>query len=90
MSQTTRRRIENLMIVTGDHHLGDPTKLGAAYGPQDHETHAAMVDAIESLGRFKVSVCNDHARLFNALTASPPDLVVNFCDTGVGNQPKRE
>jgi D-alanine-D-alanine ligase len=90
MRHASRRRIENLMIVTGDHHRDDPTKLGASYGPQDLETHAAMVNAIESLGRFKVSVCNDHGRLFGALTASPPDLVVNFCDTGVGNRPTRE
>lgn len=90
MSNTSRHGIKNLLIVTGDHHRGDPTKLGSAYGPQDLATHAAMVDAITSLGRFQVNVCSDHSRLFDEMAASPPDLVVNFCDTGIGNQPTRE
>lgn len=77
------------MAISGwDKH--DPTKLGAAYGPQDLETHAAMVAAIESLDRFDLTVISDHGTLFDRLSTEPPDLVVNFCDTGIGNQPARE
>lgn len=82
--------VKHLAIVTGDPHLADPTKLGAAYAAQDMATHDAMVEAIAGLGRFDVSVLNDHATLFERLEADPPDLVVNFCDTGVGNRPTRE
>ncbi|MEX2616241.1 MAG: D-alanine--D-alanine ligase [Alphaproteobacteria bacterium] len=79
-----------LAVITGDHKASDPTKLGAAYGPEDLAAHAAMVAALESLNRFCITVYNDHDGLFERLTADRPDLVVNFCDTGVNNRPTRE
>ncbi|SLN27180.1 D-alanine--D-alanine ligase family protein [Oceanibacterium hippocampi] len=82
--------IRRLAVITGDHGTADPTKLGAAYGLEDLAAHEAMVAALEGLGRFDVTVCNDHRGLFERLAAEPPDLVVNFCDTGVGNWPTRE
>jgi len=85
-----RAALKRLAIVTGDHKASDPTKLGAAYGPEDLKAHAAMVAAFESLGRFDLTIYNDHARLFERLAEDRPDLVVNFCDTGVNNRPTRE
>jgi D-alanine-D-alanine ligase len=82
--------IRTLAVITGDHKANDPTKKGAAYGPEDLKTHAAMVAALEGLGRFEITVYNDHHRLFERLAADQPDLVVNFCDTGVNNRPTRE
>ncbi len=90
MPKRARKDFKRLAVVTGDHMIADPTKHGAAYGPQDLETHDAMVAAIRSLGRFEVAVLSDHATLFERLLADRPDLVVNFCDTGVGNVPTRE
>ena len=84
------RNVRHLAIITGDHSASDPTKLGAAYGPQDLAAHAAMVEAVESLGRFEITVYSDHNWLFERLTANRPDLVLNFCDTGIGNRPTRE
>ncbi len=82
--------ITRLAVITGDHKAQDPTKKGAAYGPEDLKAHDAMVAAFESLGRFDITVYNDHSRLFERLAAERPDLVVNFCDTGVNNRPTRE
>lgn len=82
--------VKTLAVITGDHQASDPTKLGAAYGPEDLKAHATMVAALEGLGRFDVTVYNDHSRLFERLAAQRPDLVVNFCDTGVNNRPTRE
>lgn len=90
MPKRDPKSFERLAVVTGDHGARDSTKHGAAYGPEDFATHRAMVAALESLGRFAVTVYNDHARLFERLAADPPDLVVNCCDTGVGNVPARE
>jgi len=87
---STTAPVKTLAIVTGDHKATDPTKKGAAYGPEDLKAHEAMVEAFESLGRFDITVCNDHSRLFERLAALRPDLVVNFCDTGVNNRPARE
>ena len=85
-----RKAIKTLAVVTGDHKASDPTKLGATYGREDLAAHAAMVAALESLGRFDITVYNDHCCLFERLAAQRPDLVVNFCDTGIGNRPARE
>jgi len=90
MATRDPKSFRRLAVVTGDHKATDPTKHGAAYGPQDLDTHDAMVAAIAGLGRFDVAVLSDHENLFARLAAEPPDLVVNFCDTGVGNVPTRE
>lgn len=84
------RAVRTLAIVTGDHKAKDPTKLGAAYGPEDIKAHEAMVSAFQSLGRFDITVYSDHGSLFRHLAEQRPDLVVNFCDTGIGNRPSRE
>jgi D-alanine-D-alanine ligase len=86
----THKAIKALAVVTGDHKASDPTKLGATYGPEDLAAHAAMVAALESLGRFDITVYNDHCSLFERLASQRPDLVVNFCDTGISNRPTRE
>ena len=82
--------IRRLVVVTGDHQRADSTKLAGAWGAQDFTTHREMVKAMESLARFKVSVIDSHTGLFERLLKIRPDLVVNFCDTGVFNQPARE
>lgn len=79
-----------LTIVTGDHRANDPTKPGGHYNPEDFVTHNAMVAAFESLEGYAVDVISDHGVLLEQLRAAPPDLVVNFCDTGYRNQPTRE
>jgi D-alanine-D-alanine ligase len=45
---------------------------------------------LESLDRFELKIYNDHSWLFEGLEEDPPDLVVNFCDTGIDNRPERE
>jgi len=82
--------MRKLCIITGDHHAPDPTKRDARYNEEDAVTHRAMVEAFEVLERFDVTVFSDHTRLFEELESDPPDLVVNFCDTGIGNIPTRE
>ena len=82
--------IKRLVVVTGDHHRPDSTKLGSAWGPQDLDAHRRMVAALESLGRFEISVIDDHSALFDRILRAQPDLVVNFCDTGLFNEPARE
>ena len=83
-------KVWRLAVVTGDHSKADSTKLGAAWSEEDLLAHRRMVEALESLGRFDVTVIDDHARLFERLLAPKPDLVLNFCDTGVFNLPTRE
>lgn len=82
--------MQKLTIITGDHQRPDPTKHGAAYGPEDIKAHEIMVSALRELGRFDLDIRNDHTGLFGRLGAHRPDLVVNFCDTGIENVPTHE
>ena len=58
--------IKRLAVITGDHHRPDSTKLGGAWGPQDLEAHQKMVEALESLGRFEISVIRRPQRAVRA------------------------
>jgi len=82
-----KRRIA---VVTGDHTKPDPTKPGGRYNPEDLEMHDVMVRAMSSLSDFEFSFWTDHDKFLAFLDATPPDLVVNFCDTGLYNQAGRE
>lgn len=79
-----------LAIVTGDHGRPDETKRGGHYNAEDKVAHATMVEAVRSFDDFEVSVWTDHDRFLASLPKDPPDLVVNFCDTGLYNVPTQE
>lgn len=77
-------------IITGDPSLPDPTKHGERYEPQDLAVHDAMREAFASLDAFEHRIIERHADLFDAISEYQPDLVVNFCDTGLNNRPDFE
>jgi D-alanine-D-alanine ligase len=79
-----------LCVLTGDPRLPDPSKRGQRYNEEDAATHAAMRAALEGLRRFALEVFDDHGRLLERLAAAPPDLVLNFCDTGFRNVATQE
>jgi D-alanine-D-alanine ligase len=83
-------RPRRIAILTGDHGLPDPTKRGLAYHEEDEVTHDAMVAAFRRLGDYAFEVWADHAALLENLRTRPPDLIVNFCDTGFRNVPTLE
>ncbi len=79
-----------IAIITGDPTLSDPTKQGSRYGPQDLAVHEKMREAFVSLGTFEFDVIEQHDGMFDRLRELDPELVVNFCDTGLFNRPDRE
>ncbi len=81
---------DRVAVITGDSSLPDPTKFGQRYGPEDLAVHRAMVAAFATLGIAELRVFDRHETLFDDLSAFRPDLVVNFCDTGLGNRPEQE
>lgn len=84
------KELRRLAIVTGDHKKADSTKLGSLWREEDLTVHRRMVEAFEEIGRYEFEVVDNHDSLFQRLTEINPDLVVNFCDTGIGNEPTRE
>ncbi len=85
--KSTRLRIA---VITGDHALPDPTKHGGRYHEEDERTHEAMMAAFRSLEPHDFEFWSEHACLLERLRQDPPDLVVNFCDTGFRNVPTQE
>jgi D-alanine-D-alanine ligase len=79
-----------ICVLTGDPRLPDATKRGHRYNEEDFATHRGMREALESLPGFRFGFLDDHSSLFERLSSHPPDLVLNFCDTGFRNQATQE
>src|SRR5918995_2130288 len=79
-----------ICVLTGDPRLPDPTKRDHRYNEEDFATHLAMREAFESLPGFSFEFLDDHAALFERLSNDRPDLVINFCDTGLRNVATQE
>lgn len=77
--------IKRIVVLTGDHRLPDTTKRNAQYNEEDAMTHEAMRAAFRSLTDFEFVFMDDHSTLLEYFRKQPPDLVVNFCDTGFQN-----
>jgi D-alanine-D-alanine ligase len=79
-----------ICVLTGDPRLPDLTKRDHRYNDEDLGTHRAMREAFESLPGFGFEFLDDHAALLERFVADPPDLVINFCDTGFRNLATQE
>jgi D-alanine-D-alanine ligase len=79
-----------ICVLTGDPRLPDLTKRDHCYHEEDFTTHRAMREAFEALPGFTFEFLDDHGRLFERLSDDPPDLVINFCDTGLCNVATQE
>ena len=79
-----------IAVITGDHHMPDATKRHAQYNEEDRSTHIAMMAAFQSWPDYEFEFIDDHAVLLEQLRSHPPDLVVNFCDTGFRNRATQE
>lgn len=79
-----------ILVVTGDHARPDPTKWDGRYTADDLDLHGTMVEALGSLPEYSCEVAVEHDELLDRLRDDPPDLVLNFCDTGFHNVPEQE
>jgi D-alanine-D-alanine ligase len=79
-----------ICVLTGDPRLPDLTKRNHRYNEEDFATHLAMREAFQSLPGCRFEFLDDHAALFERFAKDPPDLVVNFCDTGLRNVAAQE
>ena len=75
-----------LLIITGDHTVPDPEKVGGKYNEEDLKAHRIMEEAFASLSGLETTVLADHSRFLDLVREERFDLVVNFCDTGYRNR----
>ena len=79
------KRAVRVCVLTGDPRLPDPTKRDHRYNDEDFVTHRAMRDALSSFEGYVFEFLDDHSVLLERMAQDPPDLVLNFCDTGFRN-----
>ncbi len=72
-------------VLSGDPDLPYAYNVDGRFGPADIEAVRRAVDAVNTLDGYHVRLFNDHARLIERLRDQPPDLALNFCDTGYRN-----
>ena len=84
------RKRPRVCVLTGDPRLPDLTKRDQRYNDEDFATHRAMRAAFEQLQGFRFEFADDHGALFDRFRQDPPDLVINFCDTGFRNVATQE
>lgn len=80
----------HLCLLSGDPRLPYEYGVDGRFGEGDVEAVRQARIALEALGGYRVEVLDDHDRLFERLRSNPPDLVLNFCDTGYRNQLRHE
>ena len=82
--------IRRIAILTGDHQAPDETKRAGRYNEEDFEMHRAMLAAFAGMGGYRFECWTDHDEAVRRIEKDPPDLVINFCDTGFRNKPTLE
>ena len=80
----------DVTVLLGDPRLADGSKREGAFHEEDFQTRDAMRAAFESLPGYRFRFLDDHAGMLDELRRSPPEFVVNFCDTGFRNVPTAE
>ncbi|MDX1711042.1 MAG: hypothetical protein R3316_07865 [Rhodovibrionaceae bacterium] len=55
------------------------------FEPEELEAFEALRPALAQLTEFRFVYFDDHTRLIDDLRSDPPDLALNFCDTGYRN-----
>ena len=77
-------------MVLGDPRLADRAKKRGRFGEEDVEAFERMKRALVELPGRSFRYLDDHRTLLADLASAPPELVLNFCDTGFHNQAHHE
>lgn len=84
------RATTNVTVLMGDPRLPDSVKKGGHFNEEDFETVRRLKEALGSLDGFKFEYLDSHPTLIADLRAKRPDLVLNLCDEGFGNDAFKE
>lgn len=81
-----------IAVILGDHRLPDPIKRGGQFNSEDLETINKLKHALHQLQAYYFMFLDNHATLKDDLSSLKEQiwLVLNFCDEGFMNDPRRE
>jgi D-alanine-D-alanine ligase len=82
----------NLVVILGDPTKPDPLKPLCVFDDDDFYTIDQLKDALRDLNKYRITYLTNHDTLFNELTRLKPkaDLILNLCDEGYCNDPRKE
>ena len=86
-TQVEKRR---LTVLLGDPRLPDPVKRGGAFNPEDMDTIDRLKRVFADWPDVSVRYVDRHAQFVQAIAQDDADLVLNFCDEGLNNDPGLE
>ena len=72
-------------LLSGDPDLPYSYGVDGRFPDEDHAAAKTALDAVNTLAGYQGVALHEHARYFDDLRQKPPDLVLNFCDTGYRN-----
>jgi D-alanine-D-alanine ligase len=92
---TPRKRTmesKNITVVFGDPRKPDPLKPLRIFDDDDFYTIDQLKDALRELDGYRYSYLNNHDTLFSDLVklGTKTDFVLNLCDEGYNNDPRKE
>ena len=87
-----KRHTHNLIVILGDPAKPDPLKPLCVFDDDDFYTIDQMKNALRDLGRYHTTYLTNHDTIYSDLTGlkSKTDLVLNLCDEGYCNDPRKE
>jgi D-alanine-D-alanine ligase len=80
----------DVTVLLGDPRLPDQVKRGGTFNPEDLDTVRKLKDALSELANYKFRFLDNHATLERDLSGLRTDLILNFCDEGLNNDPFKE
>ncbi len=80
----------DITVLLADPRLPDASKPGGRFTADDFDQVVRLRAALGTLTHRRFSYLDDHRELTERLRAERPAFVLNFCDTGYGNDARRE
>ncbi|MCH4564929.1 hypothetical protein MKP05_17665 [Halomonas sp. EGI 63088] len=75
----------NVTVLLGDPRLPYAYAVDGMFGAEELKAVEQLRSVLKRLAGYRFSYLDDHARLIDDLRTHPPDLALNFCDTGFRN-----
>lgn len=90
--KVVKKKKKNVMVLLGDPVLNDIVKPSCVFDDDDFQTIQRLKEALLELNEYSFSYFCNHRSLMNHLLTSKSkiDFVLNLCDEGYRNNPRKE
>ncbi|MFH1563285.1 MAG: methyltransferase domain-containing protein [Nitrospirota bacterium] len=87
-----KEELKNVVVILGDPSKPDPLKPFCVFDDDDFYTIDKLKSALRELTGYQFTYLNNHDTLFYDLIKLKPkmDMILNLCDEGYNNDPRKE